>query len=384
MADGIRRLAGLVLVPLVLAATLTGCSDQPSDSDSQSQSRQPAKVEGASADGGAFSPIVAAHGPAVVNISTTRKIATGGGDIPDQLKGTPLEPFFKRFLGGQPDRERKVHTLGSGFIISSDGYVVTNAHVVAKASRIVVRLTDRRQLTAKLVGKDKVTDLALLKVDAEDLPSLSFADSHELEVGEWVVAVGAPFGFANSVTAGIVSAKGRSLPGDPGSYVPFLQTDVAINPGNSGGPLFDLDGKVVGVNSQIYSKSGGYMGLSFAIPSSVAKDVVAQLKAHGEVRHGWLGVAIQDIGRDLAKSLGMDQPRGGIVTLVEDGSPAADAGLETGDVIVAVDGSPVAKASGIPPLVGGKKPGTTLRLTLLRDGDEIQRKVRLGALSDRE
>jgi serine protease Do len=380
MADGFRRLARCALVPLALVVA-AGCSEQPAPNGGSGGAGPPAAAEGVSANGGAFAPIVAAHGPAVVNISTTRK-AADRADLPEQFRGTPFEEFFRRFFDGG-ERPRQSHSLGSGFIVSGDGHVVTNAHVVAGASEIVVRLSDRRQLAAEVVGMDKATDLALLKVAAEGLPTLTFADSDRVEVGEWVVAMGSPFGFANSVTAGIVSAKGRSLPGDAGSYVPFLQTDVAINPGNSGGPLFNQDGQVVGVNAQIYSKSGGYMGLSFAIPASVAANVVAQLKESGEARHGWLGVAVQDVDRELAASLGLEQPGGGIITRVEPDSPAAAAGLATGDVIVAVDGKTVGDASDLPPLVGGHKPGTALTLTLIRDGERIQREVELGALADR-
>jgi serine protease Do len=382
MAERTRRLARLAL-PAMIIALAAGCS-QPADEDGDPRGGEtPPQQTASPSQAGPIAAIAEAHGEAVVNISTTRRAGPRLSGPAEPFQDGPFGESFERFFGGGKEPPRQKASLGSGFVVSSDGYVVTNAHVVAGASEIVVRLSDRRRLSAELVGKDKATDLALLRVEANGLPTVTFAANGELEVGEWVVAVGAPFGFANSVTAGIVSAKGRSLPRDPGSYVPFLQTDVAINPGNSGGPLFNLDGEVVGVNAQIYSKSGGYMGLSFAIPAAVAQDVIAQLKADGEVRHGWLGVAIQEVDRDLARSLGVDKPRGGIITRVEPDSPAAEAGLRTGDVILAVDGQEVAKASDLPPLVGSRKPGETLVLTLMRDGERLTREVTLGALSER-
>jgi serine protease Do len=274
-----------------------------------------------------------------------------------------------------------VHSLGSGFIVSGDGHIVTNAHVIKDASKIVVQLNDRRQLEAEVLGKDMATDLALLKVDGEDLPTVTWSEDGDLAVGEWVLAMGAPFGFENSATAGIVSAKGRSIPGKAGGYVPFLQTDVAINPGSSGGPLFNTDGEVVGVNAQIYSRSGGYMGLSFAIPAEVARDVVAQIKEDGDVRHGYLGVSVQDINRELADSLGLETPRGGLINRVKPGSAAAEAGLRTGDVILAVDGESVSTAGDIPPKLGAHEPGEEVTLTLLRDGETVERTVTLGSLA---
>jgi len=316
-----------------------------------------------------FTGIVKDNGPAVVNISTTQKAKAGGSpNVPPQFEGTPFEDFFNRFFGQAPQRQYETHSLGSGFIISQDGYIVTNAHVVKNATEIVAQLTDRRQLEAKLVGKDPTIDVALLKVDAEDLPTVETGDPKHLNVGEWVVAIGSPFGFENSVTAGIVSAKGRSLPTD--NYVNFIQTDVAVNPGNSGGPLFNLDGKVVGINSQIYSKSGGFMGLSFAIPIDVAMDAVEQLKQHGEVKRGWLGVYIQDVSRDLADSFGMDKPIGALVARVIEDSPAAKAGIESGDVIVAVNGDEIRTAGDLPPKIGRMQPGAKATLTVVRNGEK--------------
>jgi len=318
-----------------------------------------------------FTGIVEDNGSAVVNISTTQKVqARGAPNLPPQFEGTPFEDFFRRFFGEQMPHQREYETqsLGSGFIISEDGFVVTNAHVIKDATEIVVQLTDRRQLEAELVGKDPTIDVALLKVDAEGLPTVDVGDPQSLNVGEWVVAIGSPFGFENSVTAGIVSAKGRSLPTD--NYTNFIQTDVAVNPGNSGGPLFNLDGEVVGINAQIYSKSGGFMGLSFAIPIDIAMDAVAQIKEHGEVRRGWLGVYIQDVSRELAESFGMDKPIGALVARVVDGSPADKAGLEPGDVVIAVNGDKIRTAGDLPPRIGRLQPGAEATLTVVREGEE--------------
>ncbi len=330
-----------------------------------------------------FTEIIESQQDAVVNISTTRKIEGSGPELPERFEGTPLEPFFRRFFGGPEGQEgRKVHSLGSGFFVSSEGHIVTNAHVIKDAAEIVVQLKDRRQLEAEVLGKDMATDLAVLKVDAEDLPTVEWASGDDLRVGEWVLAMGAPFGFENSATAGIVSAKGRSIQGKVGSYVPFLQTDVAINPGSSGGPLFNLDGEVVGVNAQIYSRSGGYMGLSFAIPAQVAQDAVAQIKESGDVEHGYLGVALQDIDRDLADSLGMDKPQGGLVAQVKPNSPAAKAGIQTGDVILEVNGEPVSEAGEVPHEIGSYRPGDDISFTLLREGERLQKSVTLASLAE--
>ena len=325
-----------------------------------------------------FTGIVQEHGPAVVNISTTQRVDSDGVPrLPPEFEGTPFEDFFRRFFGDAPRRQYETQSLGSGFIISADGYVVTNAHVIKDATEIVVQLTDRRQLEAELVGKDPTIDIALLKVEADDLPAVTTGDPESLRVGEWVVAIGSPFGFENSVTAGIVSAKGRSLPTD--NYVNFIQTDVAVNPGNSGGPLFNLDGEVVGINAQIYSKSGGFMGLSFAIPIDIAMDAVAQLKEHGRVRRGWLGVYIQDVSPELAESFGMDKPVGALVARVMDGSPAQNAGLQAGDVVVAVNGEPVRSSGGLPPKIGRLQPGDEAVLTLVREGERRELRVEVGA-----
>lgn len=331
-----------------------------------------------------FTGIVEEHGPAVVNISTTQKApARGAGQLPPQFEGTPFEDFFRRFFEEQgPRQERETQSLGSGVIISADGYIVTNAHVVKDASEIVVQLTDRRQLEAELVGRDATIDVALLKVDAEDLPTVEVGDPRDLRVGEWVVAIGSPFGFENSVTAGIVSAKGRSLPSD--NYTNFIQTDVAVNPGNSGGPLFNLEGEVVGINAQIYSRSGGFMGLSFAIPINVAMDAVDQIKEHGEVQRGWLGVYIQDVSADLAESFGMDKPIGALVARVIEGGPADEAGLQSGDVVIAVNGEEIRTAGDLPPKIGQLKPDEEATLTVVREGEERRVTVTVGARDERQ
>ncbi|MEW5789960.1 MAG: DegQ family serine endoprotease [Pseudomonadota bacterium] len=321
-----------------------------------------------------FARLVEQYGPAVVNISTTQTIRgrVMGPDM-DLPEGTPFDDFFRHFFGipnGGAPREFKAQSLGSGFIISPDGYVVTNAHVVKNADKIVVRLTDRREFEAKVIGKDERTDIALLKIPGQALPVVKIGDPSRLKVGAWVAAIGAPFGFENSVTAGIVGAKGRSLPNE--SYVPFIQTDVAINPGNSGGPLFNMDGEVVGVNSQIYSRTGGFMGLSFAIPIDVAMQVVNQLRSTGKVSHGWLGVMIQEVTRPLAESFKMSNPNGALVGDVVPNGPAAKAGIRQGDVIVAINGKAINTSGDLPPIVGMMPVGSRAELTVIRDGKPVK------------
>ncbi|MFA9460569.1 Do family serine endopeptidase [Thiohalorhabdus methylotrophus] len=381
-----RLLPGLAVL-LSLSLVATACAD-PATSTSEPEAQEAASTAEKPVDNASrlpdFTQIIQANQKAVVNISTTREVGGGGPQIPERFKGTPFERFFRRFFGG-PDgggQKREVSSLGSGFIVSSDGHIVTNAHVVKGASEIVVQLSDRRQLEAELLGTDRATDVALLKVDASGLPTVAWSSGDKLEVGDWVLAMGSPFGFEQSATAGIVSAKGRSIPGKAGSYVPFLQTDVAINPGSSGGPLFNLAGEVVGINAQIYSRSGGYMGLSFAIPTRMARDVVAEIKEHGEVRHGYLGVGVQRLNRELAQSMGLDKPRGGLIADVKPDSPAAEAGLQSGDIILAVDGEPVAKAGDIPPKIGRLDPGTEVTLTILRSEERIEKTVTLGSLAE--
>lgn len=338
-----------------------------------------------------FTEMVRANSPAVVNISTTQEMQTQRGGMPDipgmpnpdQLpEGHPFRDFMDRFMDedGQPAPRFDAQSLGSGFIISEDGYILTNHHVVEGASEIIVRLNDRRQMTAELIGEDDRTDLALLKVDAEELPTVRTGQSSAVEAGEWVLAIGSPFGFEYSVTAGIVSAKGRNLPTE--NYVPFLQTDVAINPGNSGGPLFNLDGEVIGVNSHIYSRSGGFQGISFAIPIELAMDVAEQLRERGTVSRAWLGVVIQDVTRELAESFGMDRPEGALVAQVLPGSPAEAAGLEPGDVIVEFDGREVANSGALPPIVGRTPVGSTAPVVVVRGGDRQTIEVELAELPE--
>lgn len=334
-----------------------------------------------------FTELVVKTSPAVVNISTTQKIhrkrqLPPGLHIPDLPPDSPFGDLFRHFFGdGQGDgpREFDAKSLGSGFIISHDGFVLTNAHVVKGADEIVVRLSDRRELEAKVVGMDERSDIALLKIHSStELPVVQIGNSNNLKVGEWVLAIGSPFGFDHSVTAGIVSAKGRSLPQE--NYVPFIQTDVAINPGNSGGPLFNLAGQVVGINSQIYSRTGGFMGLSFAIPINVAMNVVDQLKAHGKVVRGWLGVLIQDVTRELAESFGLDKPEGALVARVLPNSPAAKAGFQVGDVVLNFNGHDVADSSQLPPMVGQTPVGKSVPVKVLRDGKTRQLTVTIGQL----
>ena len=317
-----------------------------------------------------FTEIVEESKDSVVNISTKMKVKSSTSkryNIPELPEGSPFGELFDKFFDHDEfeRRRRDSQSLGSGFIISDDGYILTNHHVIAGADEVIVRMANRKEYTARVIGSDEASDVAVLKVDADNLPTLKIGDSDELKVGEWVLAIGSPFGFDATVTAGIVSAKGRSLPSD--NYVPFIQTDVAINPGNSGGPLFNLDGEVVGINSQIYSRSGGFMGLSFAIPIEMAVDVANQIKETGSVSRGWLGVLIQEVTRELAESFGMENPHGALVAKVLDESPAAEAGLQVGDVIVEFNGKKVMRSSGLPPLVGRAKVGKEAQVTVIRD-----------------
>ena len=331
-----------------------------------------------------FTRIVENAKNSVVNISTrtkARKSDSGNRlHIPNFPEGSELGELFEKFFGnkGFGERRRDSQSLGSGFIFSADGYILTNHHVIAGADEVIVRFANREEYEARIIGSDKASDIALLKIDAENLPVLKFGDSDDLKVGEWVLAIGSPFGFDHSVTAGIVSAKGRSLPSD--NYVPFIQTDVAINPGNSGGPLFNLDGEVVGINSQIYSRTGGFMGLSFAIPIEMAVDVASQIKQNGRVSRGWLGVLIQEVTRELAESFGMDSPHGALVAKVLENSPAADSDLQVGDVIVEFNGKKVMRSSGLPPLVGRAAVGKTAKVTIIRNKTRKQIKVKIAEL----
>ena len=337
-------------------------------------------VRGANADLPDFTQIVDASAPAVVKILV--EYESDQTQYQDQMEELPeyLRRFFE-FRGGPPvPRERA--GMGSGFVVSEDGYVVTNNHVVDNAKKVVVRLSDRREFDAEVIGADARSDLAVLKIDARDLTALSLADDTEVKVGQWVLAIGSPFSLDFSVTAGIVSALGRSLPTESGdNYVPFIQTDVAINPGNSGGPLFNLEGEVIGVNSQIFTRSGGSIGLSFAIPASVVKNVVGQIQANGMVERGWLGVSIQDVDRNLADSFGLDRPRGALIAQVGKESPAERAGLLSGDVIVQFDGEDIETSADLPHVVGLIAPGTLCTVNIIRDGSEQTLEVEVGGLS---
>ena len=333
-----------------------------------------------------FTQLVEQASPAVVNISTTQKVESrraGTHQMPD-LEGLP--PMFREFFERMPqvpppsgqERQREAQSLGSGFIISADGYVLTNNHVVADADEIIVRLSDRSELVARLVGADPRTDVALLKVEGKGLPTVKLGSSEGVKVGEWVLAIGSPFGFDHSATSGIISAKGRSLPNE--NYVPFIQTDVAINPGNSGGPLFNLEGEVIGINSQIFTRSGGFMGLSFAIPIDVAMDVADQLKASGKVSRGWLGVVIQEVNKGLAESFGLEKPAGALIAQVLVDGPAAKGGVRVGDVILQVNDRPVILASDLPHLVGVIKPGDKAQFQVLREGKRISLALQVGSM----
>ncbi|MBL8268232.1 DegQ family serine endoprotease [Steroidobacter sp.] len=314
-----------------------------------------------------FASLVEHYGAAVVNVAVVGKTQQVS-EVPGVSPNDPFYDFFRRFgqpgqRGGQAQPQRGE---GSGFIVSADGYILTNAHVVENADEVTVKTTDRREYTAKVVGSDAATDVAVLKIDAKNLPTVKIGDASKLRPGEWVIAIGSPFGFENSVTAGIVSATSRSMPGS--NYAPFIQTDVAVNPGNSGGPLFNLNGEVVGINSQIYSRNGGYMGLSFAIPIDVASNVQQQLVSNGRVTRSRIGVSIQDVNAQLAESFGLDRPKGALVGMVEDDGPGAKAGIKAGDVILKVDGTEIETSSQLPGLIASKKPGSSVDLDVWREG----------------
>ncbi len=334
-----------------------------------------------------FVQLVEKYGPAVVNISTTRTVKPR-----DSMGGQPqIDPFADEFFSpfrdmipelfgedGFPPRGYDTQSLGSGFLISADGYLMTNNHVIRDADEIQVSLPDGREYKAEVIGQDAGSDLALLRIEESNLPFVEFGSSTDLKVGEWVLAIGSPYGFEQSATAGIVSAKGRGLHSE--KYVPFIQTDVAINPGNSGGPLFNLDGKVVGINAQIVSTSGGYIGLSFAVPSDVAISVMKQLKDKGYVTRGWLGVVFQNVDTSLAESFGLKSPEGALVAQVVEDSPAAEAGLKSGDIITTYNEHIIREAGDLPPLVGNTPPNSVVNLTVIRDGKSRQVKVNIAEL----
>lgn len=334
-----------------------------------------------------FTGLVEEYGEAVVNISTVQTQQIAGGqifpEIPNLPEDSPFFEFFRRYM--QPfsgPRKYESKSLGSGFIISKDGYILTNAHVVESANEITVKLNDKREFSAEVIGTDRKTDVALIKIDAKNLPVVTQGDPERLKVGEWVVAIGSPFGFENSVTAGIVSAKGRSLAQE--NYVPFIQTDVAINPGNSGGPLFNMRGEVVGINSQIYSRTGGFMGLSFAIPINVATDIADQLKAHGKVSRGKIGVMIQEMTEELAESFGLSKAQGALVVSVEKDGPADKAGIEIRDVILKFGDKDIEVSSDLPRIVGNTKPNTKVPVQVWRNGTTKNIAVIIGEMPSEE
>ena len=330
-----------------------------------------------------FRKLVKQNEASVVNISSTqtpsRRARSPG--LPELPGGeNPYLEFFKRFFQDRPELpgDRQANSLGSGFIISPDGYILTNAHVAQDVDKIIVRLSDQRERPAKVIGVDELTDVAVLKIEGENLPVVKIGDSDALEVGEWVLAIGSPFGLERTATQGIVSAVGRNLPS--GTYVPFIQSDVAVNPGSSGGPLFNLRGEVVGINSQIYSSTGGYMGLSFAIPIKLAIQVVEQLKATGEVTRGWLGILLQSVNNDLAEAFKLDRPRGALVAQILPDSPAASAGFKPGDIILRYGGEPVEDSSQLPRMIGVTPVGKTIAMSILRNGEPLEIKATIARL----
>jgi serine protease Do len=340
-----------------------------------------------------FAPLVERYGPAVVNVQVLERAQSAPQGQPgEQGDEDPFSDFFKRFgipapqMGPHGGNAQPTHGEGSGFIVTPDGYILTNAHVVADAETVTVRLTDRREFSAKVIGMDTRTDVAVIKINANaTLPTVRIGNPNTLKAGEWVLAIGSPFGFENSATAGIVSSLGRSLPGEDGNgYVPFIQTDVPVNPGNSGGPLFNLQGEVVGINSQIFSRTGGYMGLSFAIPIDVAMDVREQLIKTGHVTRGRIGVTIQDVNAQLAESFGLDRPRGALVSSVQPGSPGEKAGLKPGDVVVGVNGHVIERSAELPSIIARIKPGTDTELDIWRGGKQQEVPVKIALLDEHQ
>jgi serine protease Do len=373
MTVAVRRLSLAVLVsvgfvggPAALAATL------PEPAVAQQEAGAPLLAQTVTPS---FAGLVRRFGPAVVNISVTREVAQMGVQLPPGVEpGNPLAPFLARRVIGN----REEVSLGSGFIVSSDGYILTNRHVVGDAAVVDVKLTDKREFKGKVIGTDALSDVALVKIDADDLPVVVTGDPNRTEVGDWVMAIGSPYGFANTVTAGIVSAKSRSLPGE--AYIPFIQTDVPINPGNSGGPLFDLEGRVIAINSTIYSRTGGYQGLSFAIPIDIALDVKNQLLKSGKVARGRLGVAVQEVSQSLARSFGLPKPDGALVSNVEPGGPAAQAGVQAGDVVLAINGSDLSDSADLLMTVAKMRPGRRIDLLIWRSGAPIHVGAEVGEL----
>jgi serine protease Do len=365
----------VLLLAACAAAAALGCESGRLAPISSSQAQTPPVQAGARALPD-FSALVEQNGSAVVNISTTAApVRTQMQEIPGR-PGDPVYEFFRRFQVPIPEGDAIRRGVGSGFIVSADGYILTNAHVVDDATEVTVKLTDNREFKAKVIGADRRTDVALVKIDAKNLPMVRIGDASKAKVGEWVAAIGSPFGLENTVTAGIISAKSRSLPDE--TYVPFIQTDVAINPGNSGGPLFNMAGEVIGVNSQIYSRTGGYMGLSFAVPIEVAMKVKTDLQKYGKVSRGRLGVTIQGVSQELADSFGLKKPQGALVSAVEPKSPADKAGVKTGDIILAVDGRTIENSIDLPRMIGETRPGTTVNLKVWRQGETRELNASLG------
>jgi serine protease Do len=373
----LHRIASFaVLLPLIACSPSEKEQATPVAASTQQASPQTATQNVALPN---FVSLVKQQGPTVVNVSTVRLPSGQGG--PQMREGDPWFEFFRRF-GGEPDQsEAPERGLGSGFIISPDGYILTNAHVVLENSEVTVKLTNKREYKAQVIGADEYTDVALIKINATGLPTVKIGDPGKIEPGEWVAAIGAPFGFENSVTVGVVSAKGRLLPS--GSYVPFIQTDVAVNPGNSGGPLFSTKGEVIGINSQIYSQTGGYMGISFAIPIDIAVSISDQLREHGKVTRGRIGVQAQEMTVELAISFGMKEPNGALVAGVEKGGPADKAGIQPGDVILSLNGKQVENSADLARLVGSLKPGTSAEVQVWRKGAAKQVKVTVDELKRR-
>ncbi|HJV87540.1 MAG TPA: Do family serine endopeptidase [Noviherbaspirillum sp.] len=374
----LRRIAALAAITtaLLLAACSPSGKEQAAPAAPPPAVQAPAPAPTAPARGielPSFVKLVKQAGPTVVNIGAIQK-----GKASGLRRGDPLYEFFRRF-GGVPDTgESPTLSLGSGFIISQDGYILTNAHVIDQADEVIVKLTDKREFKAKVIGADVYTDVALIKINANALPVVKIGDPSKVDPGEWVAAIGAPFGFENSVTVGVVSAKGRLLPN--GSFVPFIQTDVAVNPGNSGGPLFSTNGEVIGINSQIYSETGGYMGISFAIPIDIAVGIAKQLRETGKVVRGYLGVQLQELTQDIASSLGLKDTNGALISAVQRGGPADKAGIKPGDVVVAFNGQPVQTTADFARLVGETKPGTSVSMDVLRGGKKETVKVTPGVL----
>jgi len=386
-----HRAVSVLCVSIALVACSGGLSAQSSHSTQVAQAPPPAAAatgaEGVLRALPDFSPLVEKYGPAVVNVEVVEKSQPANGGIPGLSPNDPFFDFFRRFGIPGPEQgprgnQPPVRGAGSGFIVSPDGYILTNTHVVANADEVTVRLTDRREFPAKVIGADERTDVAVIKINATALPTVRLGDPTKIKPGQWVLAIGSPFGFENSATAGIISATSRSLPSD--NYVPFIQTDVAVNPGNSGGPLFNMSGEVIGINSQIFSRTGGYMGVSFAIPIDVARNVEDQLIKSGHVVRGRIGVTIQDVNAQLAESFGLDRPRGALVSSVEKDGPAAKAGLQPGDVILSVNGHSIERYGELSGSIAAMKPGTDATLQVWRGGKQQPVTVKIAELKEQQ